>query len=250
MKSILLIAASLLFGSAAAAQTTTARPMLPTETREAPNYQSIEALNGIEISLSNASSTNQAGIYVEASSAALLKKIKTSVEGQVLKVFLAPDGDANWRGVKPPEQYKVRIVTAGLQALRVTKGAVVTFENVFYTTGPQALAIDLLSGGKVVGDVNVPALAITLRGGTEACIGGSASRINVRAVEGSAFLSPRLKSEECTAYAASASRIRLDVDKTLDAQSINEAEIRYTGAPVLKHAYCKGGGKISKAFKI
>ena len=250
MKNILLVAVALLFRPVAVAQKAMALPMLPTETRELPSYQSIEALNGIKISLSAPSSTTKAGVYVEASSADLLKKIKTVVEGQKLKVFLTPDGDANWQGVKLPEQYKVRIVAADLRALRVAKGAVVTFEKVFYAAGPQAFAIDLFSGGKVMGDVHMQALDVTLRGGTEAVMGGTASRISVRAVEGSTFLSSRLKADECVAYAASASRIQLAVAKTLDAQSVNEAEIRYIGSPSCKNAYCKDGGKISKIFRL
>lgn len=251
MKKLFLLPASLLLlNMPASAQKTSELPASHTKARPLSEYHAIDAFNGVEVKVSRTSPTNKAGVYVEASSSGLLRKIKTVVSEQILKVYLDPDGDPAWRGVKRPENYNVRIVLDDLQTLRITKGAVVTFESGFSLANNRTLAIDLLSGGKVLGPVHLNALTITLRGGAEAFMRGTVSRVNVRAVEGSSFLSPGLESQDCIAYAASASYIRLGVAQTLDAQSMNEADIKYSGNPAVKNASCKDGGKILRTLKI
>lgn len=251
MKNIPFLSASLLLLSMPAmAQKAQELPSSHIETRLFPEFHAIEAFNGVEVSLGSISQADRAGAYVTASSSGLLRKIKTEVVGQVLRVYLDPDGDSTWRGVKRPENYKLRIVLNDLRTLRITKGALVTFEDNLSVANNKALSIDMFSGGRLLGPVHLNTLIMTLRGGSKAVIRGTASSVNVRVVEGSSFLSPELESQECTAYAASASQIRLSVAQTLSAQSINEAEISYSGRPAVKTAYCKEGGKISKRLRI
>ena len=83
-----------------------------------------------------------------------------------------------------------------------------------------------------------------LRGGTNAHLTGTAATLNAQVTQGSAFDSPKLVAEQCTALARSASTVRLAVSKSLAATSINEARITYSGAGVLVQQVSEQGGTI------
>lgn len=184
-----------------------------------------------------------AHVQVDASTPGLRDMIKKVVEGDVLKVYFDSSGDPTWRGlINSSEKFKVYVSAHGLQALTAAKGVAVTLES--SPASSDALAVSLLSGASLAGNVQVKQLGIKLRGNSTARVTGSAVKVNVRATKGSGFKSPDLKAEQCTAFASSASAVQLSATKSLAAESVNEAVITYSGNAALTTERREQGGKI------
>ena len=216
------------------------QPAARAQERSVAGFNAIDVTDGIRLYVRDGQAAH---VRVDASTPGLREIIKTVVEGNVLKVYFDSSGDPTWKGlVNSREEFKVYVSTHELQALTAAKGAAVMLESA--PAGSDALAVSLLSGATLAGTVQVKQLDIKLRGGSTARVTGAAATINVRATEGSGFRSPRLKAEQCTAFASSASAVQLSVAKLLAAESVNEAVITYSGHAALTKERREQGGKI------
>ena len=204
-------------------------------------FHAINVTDGIQLYLQ---SGKEPGIRVDASSQNLRQKIKTVVENQVLRVYFDASEDPTWKGlVNSKEEFKVYVTASEINSLLASKGASITLENPL--ANGNRLSVGLSSGGRLEGNVQVEALTISLRGGSEASITGAAAKVDLQVREGSEFLSPKLNAQECVAFASSDSHVRLDVSKSLEAVSINEAVIKYSGEAVLRKERQEQGGKVT-----
>ncbi|MFD1470048.1 GIN domain-containing protein [Hymenobacter caeli] len=237
-KLFFLAAAALLAGPNGRAQNALAAARV--QERSVATFDAIDVTDGIQVYVRDG---QIARLQVDASTQGLRDKIKTVVAGNVLKVYFDASGDPAWHGlVGSREEFKVYVSTHELQALTAAKGAAVTLES--FPAGAGTLAVRLLSGARLAGSVRVNTLDIKLRGGATASVTGTAAVVNVRATEGSGFRSPGFKAGQCTAFAASASAVRLAVAGSLDAESVNEAVIEYSGPAALTREHREQNGRI------
>lgn len=211
-----------------------------TEARTLPAFTAIDVASGIQLVVQAGPSS---GAVVDASTAQFRRMTKTVVEDSVLKVYFDYQHEPNWQGlVHSKEEFKVTVTTGELRALKAANGAAVAI-------GPGlaagTLAVQLRSGATLGGTVQLQALDIQLREGAVAHLSGAASSLRVRVIEGSRFRSPDLRTEQCTAYATSASVAQFAVSKTLEATATNQGTITYSGAAELtQNSREKEGGKI------
>jgi hypothetical protein len=212
-----------------------------TETRSLAAFSAIDVTDGIRLEVRAGQPT---AAVVDASTPQLRSFIKTEVEGGVLKVYFDASADRTWKGlVNSHEHFLVTVTTGELHELKAARGAAVTLGTP--VSGTDALAVRLRSGATLGGAVQVQALDIQLREGAVAHLSGSANTLRVRAIEGSRFRSPDLKTNQCTAYATSASVAQVAVSKTLEASAANQGTIIYSGAAELtQNSHEDEGGKI------
>ena len=210
-----------------------------TETRSIADFTTIDVTSGIQLTVQVG---EPAGVRIEASTAQFRRMTKTVVTNGVLKVFFDYANEPNWKGlVNSKEEFKVYVtMPTAPQSLLGANGAVINLQNI----SAAKLTINLSAGASVVGAVQTQDLALMLRGGTNAHLTGTAATLNAQVTQGSAFDSPKLVAEQCTALARSASTVRLAVSKSLTATSINEARITYSGAGVLVQQVSEQGGTI------
>lgn len=213
-----------------------------TETRTLPAFTAIDVASGIELVVQPGPSPVA---VVDASTAQFRRMTKTVVEGGVLKVYFDYQHEPNWQGlVNSREVFRVVVTTAELRALTATNGAVVTLANGLTHGAAGALAVQLRAGASLAGAAQVQQLDVQLRDGSTARLTGRAATLQVRATGGSDFNSPRLRADQCTAFASSASTVRVGVRKTLNASAVNEATITYSGSARLTQERHEQGGQI------
>lgn len=217
---------------------TTAR----TETRALPPFTSIDVTSGIELVVQPGQTTEAT---VDASTAQFRRMTKTVIEGSVLKIYFDYQHEPNWQGlVHSREVFKVVVTTAELRTLTAANGAAVTLAKGLTYGAPGMLTVQLRSGASLAGAVQVQQLEVQLREGAKARLTGAAATLQVRVTGGSDFQSPRLRVDQCTAFASSASTARFSVRKTLDATAVNEATITYSGPAQLMQERHEQGGQI------
>ncbi len=243
MKTCLLLA--LLFLAAPAiswAQRGPAPAVGRTETRALPPFTAIDVTSGIELVVQPGQSSEAT---VDASTAQFRRMTKTVVEGSVLKVYFDYQHEPNWHGlVHSREVFKVVVTTAELRNLTAANGAAVTLANGLTCGAPGMLTVQLRAGASLAGAVQVQQLEVQLREGAKARLTGAAATLQVRVTGGSEFQSPRLRADQCTAFASSASTARFSVRKTLAATALNEATITYSGPAQLTQERHEQGGQI------
>ncbi|MGI4875621.1 MAG: GIN domain-containing protein [Janthinobacterium lividum] len=244
MKTLPLLVLLLLFAPAAGwAQRSAPATPLRTETRALPSFTAIDVTDGIELVIQPG---QVAGAVVDASTAQFRRMTKTVVEGTTLKIYFDYQHEPNWQGlVHSREVFKVVVTTQELRTLTAADGATVTLADALTFGAAGAFTVQLRSGASLAGAVQVQQLDLQLRGGSSARLSGAAATLHLRVTEGSAFRSPRLQADYCTAFASSASTARLAVRKTLDASSLNEATITYSGPAQLTQERHEQGGQIS-----
>jgi hypothetical protein len=213
-----------------------------TETRALPDFTSIDVTDGIELIIQPGPTT---GAVVDASTAQFRRMLKTVVEGAVLRVYFDYQHEPNWQGlVHSREVFKVVVTTRELRALTATNGAAITLASGLQPGAPGVLTVQLRAGASLAGAVQVPQLTMQLRGGSSARLTGTATTLQLRVTEGSDFRSPQLRSDACTAFAASASTVRFAVHRNLEASAVNEATITYSGPAQLTREHHEQGGQI------
>lgn len=210
-----------------------------TETRSLTDFTAIDVTSGIQLTVQVGA---PAGVRVEASTAQFRRMTKTVVTNGVLKVFFDYANEPNWKGlVNSKEEFKVYVtMPTAPQSLQGANGAVINLQNI----STNKLTVSLSAGASVVGAVQAQDLALELRSGTNAHLTGTAATLSAQVTGGSTFDSPKLVAEQCTALAKSGSTVRLAVNKSLTATSINEARITYSGAGVLVQQVSEQGGTI------
>lgn len=202
-------------------------------------FQTLDVTDGIRLFIQDG---REAGVRVEAP-AALRQRVKTVVTGTMLSVYL----DSPERGTgltASPEVITVYVTSTGLNHLNAAKGAVVSFDH--SPTRGSTLAVRLLSGASLAGEVDVTLLDIQLGGGATARVSGAARNLHVRAGERSSFQGPGLRAKRCRAYAAGASAVDLTVEESLDAEAVGDADITYRGPATLTRDVRTQGGRIRR----
>lgn len=238
----LLTLLSLAVPAASQAQRDPAPAASRTESRTLPAFTSIDVTSGIELVVQPGQSP---AAVVDASTAQFRRMTKTVVEGGVLKIYFDYQHEPNWQGlVNSREVFKVVVTTTELRALTATNGATVTLAKELNTGTSGSLTVQLRAGASLVGAVQVQQLSVQLRGGSSAHLTGAVATLQLRVTEGSDFRSPQLQADQCTAFASSASTIRVGVHKTLSASAVNEATITYSGPAQLTQERHEQGGQI------
>lgn len=243
MKSFLVVALLLLAAPApAGAQRSPAPAAGRAETRALPAFTAIDVSSGIELVVQPGQSP---AAVVDASTAQLRRMTKTVVEGEVLKVYFDYQHEPGWQGlVNSHEVFRVVVTTTELRALTASNGSGVTLADGLAHGDARALTVQLRAGASLTGKVRAHQLDVQLREGATACLTGTAATLQVRALGGSNFKSPRLQVDQCVAFASSASTVRIGVRKTLVASAVNEATVAYSGPAELTQERHEQGGQI------
>ena len=210
-----------------------------TPVRSIAEFRTIDVTDGIQLYIQDGRETS---VRVEASPA-LREQVRTVVEGAVLRVYLTGNESGTGATVSS-EVIKVYVTSTGLNSLKAAKGALVSFDH--SPTRGGTLAVHLLSGARLAGDINVTLLDVQLGGNATARFTGAASNLHVRANERSHFQSPGLRAKRCQASAAGGSAVDVTVEQSLAAEAVGDAVITYSGSATLTKEYRAQGGKIRR----
>jgi hypothetical protein len=211
------------------------------DAREVKEIKEISVNDGIKLYLRQGT---QQLVVAEASSAYLGEKIKTVEKKGTLKIYFDASDDPNWKGlVHSKEEFKVYITLPRLKTIEAADGAEIQIDKGFDSS--EMLQINLFSGGKIKGRIKLDSLKMTMRGGSRAHIQGSANQLALRVTQGSQFKSDNLSIEHCQIFASGASQVQLDIKESIEAEAINEANIRYRGKGKIKKGTQTQGGRIT-----
>jgi hypothetical protein len=207
--------------------------------RSVSGFHAIRVSGGIDLYL------NQAGeeaVAVSASSPEYRDRIRTEVEGGVLKIYMDNDHShwGNWRSGKKLKAY---VSCKVLDALAASGGSDVYIEEAVKT---DKLDLHLAGGSDLRGKVDAHELSIIQSGGSDTYLSGTASRLSVHASGGSDFHGNDLASDNCRVEASGGSDIHVVVNKELNVNASGGSDVYYSGSGVIRESHSSGSSSISR----
>lgn len=202
------------------------------------SFNSIKASGGIDIYLSQ--SANEA-VAVSASEDRFIKKIRTTVEGGVLKISIEDEGflhiTTKDRKLKVYVSFKDinKIDAAGACDIHVS--GTIAVNNL-------RLICSGASGFK--GNVKVNDLEMDMSGASDIKISGTARNVNIESSGASDMKGIELSTDMCTAKASGASDIEITVNKELNAHATGASSIHYKGEGGIRDMHSSGASSIGR----
>lgn len=204
--------------------------------RTVSSFTEIEVSSAIDLYISQ--SDNEV-LAVSAKDAEDRDHIRTVVSGHTLKITY--DAGSKWsRGDK---KLRVYIAVKTLTRLK-SDGASDVFINGKLTGDLLELSLNGASDFK--GEVEMKRLSVDLSGASDTFIKGSAEVLEIHASGASDFKGYDLLTERCSLNASGASKIKITVNKELDAKLSGASDIYYKGAGMIKNIQSSGASSIVK----
>ncbi|MDH7460878.1 DUF2807 domain-containing protein [Chitinophagaceae bacterium 26-R-25] len=204
--------------------------------RTVSTFTEIEVSSAIDLYISQ---SDKEGLAVSAKDAEDRDHIRTVVSGHTLKISY--DQGSKWsRGDK-----KLRVYIAVKTLTRIkSEGASDVYINGKLTGDLLELSMNGASDFK--GEVEVKRLVVGLSGASDTNIKGSAEVLEIQASGASDFKGYDLLTERCSLNASGASKIKITVNKELDAKLSGASDIYYKGAGMIKNIQSSGASSIVK----
>ncbi len=229
---------------------------IKTENRKTGPFTSIDVSTGIKLFLSQG---NTQSIKVEADDN-IIGDLKTQVSGNTLRIYMDHHDSGTWNNVRV---LKVYVTCPELNSLVTGSGSRTEVAGTWKAKGgfdleassgssitmalhASSLKCESSSGSSVDVTVTADKLRLTSSSGSTIRIEGSGTLLNAEASSGSSIKSQNLKVEKCVAVASSASTVRVNVSKELDASATSVARVSYTGRPAKIERNVSSLGKVSE----
>jgi Putative auto-transporter adhesin, head GIN domain len=238
MKNILLFAVLSLVSGASFAQGGKVINDKNAAKRSVSGFHAIRISSGIDLYLSQA---GEEAVAVSASSTEYRDKIRTEVEGGVLKIFIESEG-FHW-GNMGGRKLKAYVSCKVLDELKASGGSDVYIEDAVRT---DKLNLDFSGGSDLRGKVEAHELSVVQSGGSDAYLSGTASRLSVHASGGSDFHGNELTTDNCQIEASGGSDVHVIVNKELSASASGGSDVYYSGNGVVRESHSSGSSSIHK----
>ena len=205
------------------------------QTRQITGFHGISVSSGIDLYLTQKTVEE---VAVEAESEDL-DKIKTEVEGGILKIYLKEKSWFNMNFNSRPRKVYVSFKT--LDKLEASAGSDVVSEGRLKL---DKLNLDASSGSDVKLELDVTNLSVGSSSGSDISLKGTATDLQANASSGSDIDASDLQSKNCNASTSSGSDIKLNVTEKLDASASSGGDIYYSGNPKIKDINKSSGGDV------
>ncbi len=242
MKKLIIAACVLLAGTATFAQEAKIYNDVNVEKRTVTGFKGVKVSQGIELVLSQGAVES---VAVSAFSNEHRDRIKTVVEGDVLRIYY--DGDKSGRWTWNKKNYLRAYVSAvTLQSVEASSGAAVKVDGTIQTND---LMVQLSSGSLLTGSFKAESMKIEQGSGSTARVSGTANSLKVRVNSGAGFYGYDLTVTNCNANASSGARAEISASKELEASASSGGSIRYQGGCVIRNLSTSSGGSVKNKSK-
>jgi len=206
--------------------------------RSVSGFHAIRISSGIDLYLSQ---SGEEAVAVSASSIEFRDKIRTEVEGGVLKIYIESEG-FHW-GNMGARKLKAYVSCKVLDELKASGGSDVYIDGAVKTG---KLDLNLSGGSDLRGKVDAHELSIVQSGGSDVYLSGSASQLSVHATGGSDFHGNDLASDNCRIEASGGSDVHVVVNKELNANASGGSDVYYSGSGVVRESHSSGSSSIHR----
>jgi len=205
------------------------------QTRHITGFHGISVSSGIDLYLTQKAVEE---VAVEADSEDLAK-IKTEVEGGILKIYIKENSWFSWSFNSRPRKVYVSFKT--LDKLEASAGSDVVSEGRMKL---DKLNLDASSGSDINLELEVIDLSVGSSSGSDISLKGTATNLQADASSGSDIDASDLQSKNCDASVSSGSDIEINVTEKLDANASSGGDISYSGNPKTKDINESSGGDV------
>ena len=205
------------------------------QTRQITGFHGISVTSGIDLYLTQ-KTVEEVAVESESED---LDKIKTEVEGGILKIYIKEKSWFNMNFNSRPR--KVYVSFKMLDKLEASAGSDVVSEGRLKL---DKLNLDASSGSDVKLELDVNNLSVGSSSGSDISLKGTANILQANASSGSDINASDLQSKNCDASVSSGSDIDVNVTEKLDASASSGGDISYSGNPKTKDINESSGGDV------
>jgi hypothetical protein len=209
------------------------------ERRTVTGFHGIEVSNGIELTLTQASTED---VAVSASTPEWKEKIVTKVENGILKIYY-DHKDAIFKRDNERKRLKAYVSFKSLDRLDANTGSQV---EIIGTVSSTSLKMKINTGAIVKGKVEVSDMDVDQNTGSIVTITGHATKLEVEGGTGSMFHGNDLETETCNARTNTGAGIYITVQKELEAKANTGGYVKYKGNGSVREARVNSGGLITR----
>lgn len=201
-------------------------------------FNAIQVSDGIELYLTQASTES---VAVSASEQKYMERLKTEVEGGVLKIYFDRKTMV-WNG-NEKKKLKAYVSFKNLESLKASSGSDVKAKSVLAVDN---LNMNFSSGAQFNGEVDVKSLEVSQNSGSEINTTGKAENLKTDLSSGAMFKGYDLTVNFCDAKVSSGAEVRITVTKELAAKASSGGSIKYKGEGVVKDINVSSGGEVKR----
>lgn len=208
------------------------------ELRNHKGFSAIEVSSAIDLYISQGS---EEAVAVSASDDEIVKRIRTEMRGNVLRIYFDGKG-INWKrwGNHKMKAYVTFTNITGVEA----SGAC----NVKVSGKIKAgeFRIQMSGASDFKGELECENLKLEASGASRIAVTGTVARLNIDANGASDIRCYDLNSEYCKIDATGASVARIQVNKELSAQASGASVVYYKGEGLIRDIHTSGGATIKR----
>lgn len=207
------------------------------QTRQVSGFHGVSVSSGIDLYLTQ---KNTEEVVVEANSDDL-EKIKTEVEGGILKIYIKEKSwfNMDWNN----DHRKVYVSFKTLDKLDASAGSDVKSQSVFKL---DKLDLNVSSGSDVKLELEANELSVDSSSGSDVELKGKVTFLDASTSSGSDIDAGELVSKKCRASTSSGADMKVNVTDELDANASSGGDISYYGNPTTKNINESSGGDVHK----
>jgi hypothetical protein len=206
------------------------------QVRKVSSFHAIRISNAIDLYLSQGDAEV---VAVSATKTEFRDKIRTEVEGGVLKIYY--ENEASWRSGN--RKLKAYVSFKTLDNLQASGASDVVIAGVITVDD---LSIQMNGASDLKGKLDVKTLNLKLNGASDAEISGRVVNLKIDANGASDLKGYDLETDNCSAEASGASDIKITVNKELSAKASGASGVHYRGAGVIRDVKTSGASSISR----
>ena len=234
MKKLFILVSVALIGISSIAQNE--KDVSTSKERNIKDFDKIELSGAIDLLLVEGKDEK---VVVSASSEEYASKIKTEVQGNVLKIHY--EDKSFWHSEKNGKM-KAFVTFKSLKGLEVSGACSVKAKNIT----AKNLKIELSGASSFDGNVSVGNAYLNLSGASSMHISGTATVLKIDASGACNLKGYDLKADYCKLDASGASDVRISVSKELSAEATGGSSVYYKGNCVVKESDASGGASIKR----
>ena len=238
MKTTLLLVLTLFVGQAVNAQNSiVGNGQITKEQRTLDTFDKLTVRVGMRVKIT----TGDAAVAELEGESNMLEHVITDVKNGELTVMLAQNKSYNQtKGVT------VTIHVAKLDEVQVSTGCTVESDLPIRAS---TLTATVETGSRLMAPVNVKNLVLTVKGGSQASLEGTATEADIRLSGAGKLSADKLSIKQASLHLNGASRADVHVTGTLSAVADGVSTLNYSGNPTVKIQEANGLSKISKQGK-
>ena len=207
------------------------------QVRDVKNFHAVKVSQGIKLLLTQGSTE---AVAVSASDPEVRDRIKTVVEGGVLKIYY---DNKTFNDNRKNKELKAYVSAIKIDDIDLSSGAMATIDGELKADD---LELEATSGSIFKGKVNAKKMEIEQNSGSIVTVSGIAGELTIEGSSGSLFHGYDLVAENCKAETSSGSAVQITVNKELSAQASSGGSIKYAGSAVIRDIHTSSGGVVSR----